>query len=350
MKELSIEQKAKAYDKALERAENEYQTHESFNGFREMLTNIFPELKESEDEKIRKEIINVFKSLGELKIPADINFADIFTWLEKQGEQKSTEQVESKFKVGDWVVTSYGKVNQIIAVDEDGDGFTLDDDTYFSGSWKDGYHLWNISDAKDGDVLIVPQIEGSEHSEQIFIFKEINDRDYVKNAVEYYCRVVDNDFYVNERGFMGQSDDYFVPATKSQRDTLFAKIKEAGYNWNPEKKELKKISQEYPLTPDECINPWSEEDEKMFGSVVWHLRNSVNNGEKRHSAGQLEDWLKSLKGRVGCEANCTTTKEWKPSDEQMKALEWALSLAKNCGEESAFDLRTLQEDLKKLIK
>ncbi len=39
---------------------------------------------------------------------------------------------------------------------------------------------------------------------------------------------------------------------------------------------------------------------------------------------------------------------WKPSDEQMEALANALSLAKNCGEESAFDLRTLYEQLKKL--
>ena len=40
--------------------------------------------------------------------------------------------------------------------------------------------------------------------------------------------------------------------------------------------------------------------------------------------------------------------KWKPSEEQMKALAEALSLAKNCGEESAFDLRTLYEQLKKL--
>ena len=50
------------------------------------------------------------------------------------------------------------------------------------------------------------------------------------------------------------------------------------------------------------------------------------------------DWLKSVKDRYN----------WKPSDEQMKALANALSLAKNCGEESAFDLRTLYEQLKKL--
>lgn len=39
---------------------------------------------------------------------------------------------------------------------------------------------------------------------------------------------------------------------------------------------------------------------------------------------------------------------WKPSDDQMEALANALSLAKNCGEERAFDLRTLYEQLKEL--
>lgn len=89
--------------------------------------------------------------------------------LNEQGlEYKDGEIVEvqkSKFKAGDCVVTSYGKVNQVITVDKDGDGFTLDDDTYFSGSWKDKYHLWSIADAKDGDVLY------SLDSKQSFIFK-----------------------------------------------------------------------------------------------------------------------------------------------------------------------------------
>ena len=64
------------------------------------------------------------------------------------------------------------------------------------------------------------------------------------------------------------------------------------------------------------ITEWSEEDERLFNSLVWHLRNSVNNGDCKHSAGQLEDWLKSLKDRVGCEANCTTTKEWSERDKE----------------------------------
>ena len=44
---------------------------------------------ENEDERVRKEIIETFKILGDGKIPVDINYADIFTWLEKQGKKET---------------------------------------------------------------------------------------------------------------------------------------------------------------------------------------------------------------------------------------------------------------------
>ena len=43
-----------------------------------------------------------------------------------------------------------------------------------------------------------------------------------------------------------------APATKGQRDTLFAKMKEAGYEWDAEKKEVKKIDVK-TLDPDKVI-------------------------------------------------------------------------------------------------
>ena len=42
------------------------------------------------------------------------------------------------------------------------------------------------------------------------------------------------------------------PATKEQRDTLFAKMKELGYVWDSEKKELKTIEQK-TLKADKVI-------------------------------------------------------------------------------------------------
>lgn len=87
---------------------------------------------------------------------------------------------------------------------------------------------------------------------------------------------------------------------------------------------------------------WSEEDEKFFKTALWHISYSVSNGKNTDEHCDTTDWLKSLKDRVQPQTT------WKPSDEQMKALYNALSLAKNCGEEIAFDLRTLHEQLKKL--
>ena len=52
-------------------------------------TDMFRELMDN-DENIRKEIINIFHSLAEGKITVGINYADVFTWLEKQGRKKYT--------------------------------------------------------------------------------------------------------------------------------------------------------------------------------------------------------------------------------------------------------------------
>ncbi len=86
---------------------------------------------------------------------------------------------------------------------------------------------------------------------------------------------------------------------------------------------------------------WSEEDKNAIQVLKDIVRHSDEINEKIYIMPlkeKLYDWLKSLRPQ----------KQWKPSDDQIKALAWALSLAKNCGEECAFDLRTLYEQLKKL--
>lgn len=81
MKELTIEEKARAYDKAIEVAQKLYQ--DCPNGKNDRLYHttdlekIFPQLCESEDEKIRKELIEFVKSRGGFK-------QEYIAWLEKQ--------------------------------------------------------------------------------------------------------------------------------------------------------------------------------------------------------------------------------------------------------------------------
>lgn len=67
--------------------------------------------------------------------------------------------------------------------------------------------------------------------------------------------------------------------------------------------------------------PWSEEDEYKYNTILHHLDlrkekyKKECNQEEQDRYQCLYDWFKIFKDRVGCEANCTTTKEWSEEDE-----------------------------------
>ena len=86
-------EKAKAYDKALERARaiNNGKDVDVESGTT-ICEYIFPELKESEDEKIRKEIISILRNT--YWISNRNRFNELVAWLEKQGEQVSSQTNE----------------------------------------------------------------------------------------------------------------------------------------------------------------------------------------------------------------------------------------------------------------
>ena len=83
MKELSIEEKAKRYDKAKYIMEEYLKSGNAGVIAENTIKHAFPELKESEDERIRKELISDIK----IAIPIEISQRYI-DWLEKQGEPK----------------------------------------------------------------------------------------------------------------------------------------------------------------------------------------------------------------------------------------------------------------------
>ena len=87
MKELTIEEKAKAYDEALERAKaiNNEKDVDIESGTT-ICEYIFPELKKSEDDKIRKEIISILRNT--YWTSNRNRFNELVAWFEKQDEQK----------------------------------------------------------------------------------------------------------------------------------------------------------------------------------------------------------------------------------------------------------------------
>ena len=111
MAELTIEEKAKAYDKALDAAcciYNNMKEGDNFSGM-EDLEVIFPELKESEDERIRKELLEHCKNQAEPYIQTGNKCPQIqswIDWLERQCVHKQNWSEEDENGLGDalWAI------------------------------------------------------------------------------------------------------------------------------------------------------------------------------------------------------------------------------------------------------
>lgn len=91
----------KKYKNALELAKDYFKANQRLGELEEndMLSDIFPELAESEDERIRKTLIDYFNTChgdyyGELKRK------DILAWLEKQGETYTKKDIDNAYLEG----------------------------------------------------------------------------------------------------------------------------------------------------------------------------------------------------------------------------------------------------------
>jgi len=361
----------KEYKEALERA-REYHKVDKDNTLKlyakGTMEYIFPELKESGDERIRKVVTLIIKGIrANVFEEKGISKEDTIAWLEKQGEQKPvdfkakdwyvskvdgkihnmtynpTDKVEPKFKVGDWITDGYlyYKITDVLE-----DRYIVDrkfakERCAILFKFEHYYHLWTLKDAKDGDVLQLGKVTA--------IFKEYSGDE----TCICYCSVCEGEFEIpaddGVDNVYGCYDTY--PATKEQRDLLFQKMKEAGYEWNAEKKELKKIhvidegksEMDYCFTKmmngEKVSSAWSEEDERMCNASVRACQYMVENFE--NSTWDYEDaidWLKSLKDRYS----------WKPSKEQMKGIDCAIKTLRHQLNVEDKNLNSLYEQLKNL--
>ena len=402
MKELSIKEKAERYDELLKKLQEAKEDNDVCDErFCCVIDDIVPELKESEDETIRNWLIGYFhqyKEDGVEKYANGLKVESIIAWLENQGEQKhqyksrpryvgeeellgankqgeqilaniaKTCKVEPKFKVGDWVVTDKCDTVQIGAVNNG--YYTLYNGMIFNVSYVDKcWHLWTIADAKDGDVLK----EGS----CIFILRKMKSEN---TAITHCCLFDDGDFNLSPT--LSLDVDSTFPATEEQRNLLFAKMKEEGYVWDAKKKEPKKIEQPKLTEFEDAIKDmmddyrdaiddndatveevkeraayllslipqkpaaWSEEDKRNLNWVINVWNRLRRGGDAQTTPSQmeyLENFLKSLKDRY----------TWKPSDEQIGALEHFVRSIAESGFASPYDSNTklvysLFNDLKKL--
>lgn len=84
-------------EEKLEESKRLYETANADQKY--VLKSLFPELKESEDERIKKEMLTFFKGFYDNQMVKAVDVEPWIAWLEKQGEQKSTaDNFESVLK------------------------------------------------------------------------------------------------------------------------------------------------------------------------------------------------------------------------------------------------------------
>lgn len=258
MKELTIEQKAERYDEISKEVKDFFDGKQKmYSDVKQTLNHLFPELKESEDDRIRKDIIRVLK--GEISFVSEKENEKYIAWLEKQGREEKidnqncvnpTNNSEPKFYEEDWITID--NPCQIISIDKSGNYIVLycNDEFETHVLSKDfcesHYHLWTIQDAKAGDVLFGRY--------GIFIFM---------GKGNGYCGVLSDDTFINKTGNNEWTEELY-PATKEQRDFLFKKMRKAGYEWDADKKEPKMI--------DWRKHTWTEKDEKIRKAIYNALK------------------------------------------------------------------------------
>ena len=321
--------------------------------------------------------VSFFKSAGIINENGEL--ADEYKI--EQGEQKPTDETKFKIEEGKWYVCisqfcnciegrAYKATSDNRVMDDFGTEYDMHSNAYKY------FRLWTIQDAKNGDVLV------SSYN-QPFLFKEVVCDEFGKVCCAYGGIDGNKKFIANthEKKFWTESEGVEI-ATKEQRELLFQKMHEAGYEWDSEKKELKKNepmptaegmkiisrtkcefaewSEEDEKTLNECVliikswmdsqsdyyfegrfdyatwleslkdrvqpkQEWSEEDEYKYNTILHHLdlrkekyKKECNQEEQDRYRG-LYDWFKSLKPQ----------NTWKPSDEQMKILNEVLNFAAN---------------------
>lgn len=198
--------------------------------YKNIMASVFPELKESEDERIRKEII---EKQGKQETLCDI----CRKYHPSLSCQDITElgrcAVEPKFHEGDWIKhQGTENIYQVVSIIDNKyrlkyiDNYTVQECADVDRCAR----LWDITkDAKDGDVLAT--------SEGAFIYNGNNGGGSCPGS---YCGIN------TLGGFQTGVEHHWTvksvfPATKEQRDALRKAMNNAGYEWNDKTKTLEKL-------------------------------------------------------------------------------------------------------------
>ena len=98
---MTQKEKAKAYDEALEIARQYYNDKAMPIGTNFKLERMFPVLKETRDEKIKKDIIYVLSNTDLSSV--DTKFSDMLAWINKEQKPRTEEEMETIIEAAEYL-------------------------------------------------------------------------------------------------------------------------------------------------------------------------------------------------------------------------------------------------------
>ena len=209
---MTPEEKAKAYDKAIEKIREGIQPLQDGSKIsgvtKDFLEEVFPELKESEDERIRKAIIDFLwkekiflQEVHHSSVENNPKYRFVMkaiAWLEKQGEQSinDNKSIKPKFKLGD--IISNGRVVYRV------------DNIVKNAIGQDCYFLVNVEAEKDGTrYLILTDSEGKTSH---------------MGEITWLCEQVDKSFEKQDQVKISQHKNMWKPSDEQIKAIRLARI------------------------------------------------------------------------------------------------------------------------------
>ena len=346
----------KELEEAIERAKN---LDSPF--YKEAAEIIFPQLKETQEEKVARIIKASLKSHFDGKLSEgtnDVDYAECLAWVNKQLYKKPTEEFESFvrwfvnkrtenwtlipsdddihkwsvmilnhakevlgskiedepshiFNVGDWCIDDIdGTIFTITKAENNLYTYRTLEEKEYSCSYRSletDAHLWSLEDAKAGDVIST--IYG-----KAFIYNGKANG----TCPGSFCGINTlGDFKIGcDHHWTGKK---VRPATKEESYYLFLKMREAGYVWRADKLKLVEVK---PTTIEEKDRiddaftgmmlkesnqnsvEWTKSDDGHLSGII-RLIEEISKDEKRDfrivsekERDNLIDWFKSLKEKI----------------------------------------------------
>lgn len=295
---MTIEEKARAYDSIIEKANKMHS--ENCEACKVCIEELIPELAESEDEKIRKELISYIKQINynNLHTWNGINLNVFIAWLEKQGTPaKLSEEEQNEFAKCVLTSCALSFIDYLDAHKYEGkmcvsNGECEDIENAFHNAMWDRLHRYYC------------KYIGNQGEQETLCDK------CRKDHPSHSCQDI------TELGRCAVEHEQ-KPAAWSEGDKRSLTIKDVI-------SELEKIHNITKMDDDcytgiskaiytlKTINEhqlkqeWSEEDEAKLKSILFHIEDVENK--------DVIDWLKSIKDRVH------PKQKWDEKDEMMLSL------------------------------